>query len=218
MATPRYVHPAVELPRNTDRDFTLQIYESDAYTARALAADDVVRFKVWDSADVDTTPTLDLDSVALSTATFTADAGTDEFTSSAHGLSNGQRVLLTTSGTLPGGVTTLTQYYVVNSATNTFKVAATSGGTAINITSTGSGTHTWTRCYSRCVVESLGTQGSAPGTVRVEMYRDEINLLTAGEWNWAALVVMPSRANRAYEVARGTFDVTDNSAGDLGAT
>lgn len=59
-----------------------------------------------------------------------------------HGLRNGERVSFTSSGTLPTGITEGTSYYVVNSATNTFNVATTYGGTAINTTGTTSGTHT----------------------------------------------------------------------------
>lgn len=40
---------------------------------------------------------------------------------------------------LPGGFTTDTTYYVVNSSTDTFELAATPGGTALGSTSTGSG-------------------------------------------------------------------------------
>lgn len=76
-------------------------------------------------------------------ATFTADAGTDVCTSSSHGLANGDVLLLTTSNTLPGGLAVETPYFVRDVTTHTFKLAATSGGSAINITSTGTGTHKW---------------------------------------------------------------------------
>lgn len=85
--------------------------------------------------------------------TFTADAGTDEctFTSTANIPSNlltGTRVRLTTSGTLPAGVTTATDYYYIRLTDSTFELATSYAnaiaGTAINITDTGSGTHTIT--------------------------------------------------------------------------
>lgn len=69
-------------------------------------------------------------------ASVTADAGTDAFTKTAHTLVNGDMVVF--GGTaVPGGLVADTVYYVVNKATNTFQVAATSGGTAINLTSAG---------------------------------------------------------------------------------
>lgn len=68
-------------------------------------------------------------------------------TSTSHGLSNGQQVVFTTTGALPTGLTAGTAYFVVNAATNTFQVSATSGGTAITTTGTQSGTHTGHRYY-----------------------------------------------------------------------
>lgn len=62
----------------------------------------------------------------------------------AHGLQNGDQVVLTTSGALPTGLTAGTTYYVVNQATNTFQLSATAGGSAITTTGTQNGTHTAT--------------------------------------------------------------------------
>lgn len=212
------VHPLETLERQRDHNFTLRGYQSDLVSPAGLQAGDVVRFKVWDSGDVDTAPTLDIDSVALPSATFTADAGTDTLTSNAHGLSNGQRVKLTTSGSLPGGVTTSGRYYVVGATTNTFQLSLTSGGAAIDLTSVGSGTHTWTRVFSNVSIDDLGVNDDTPFEVTVALHRDEVNLLTAGEWNWEASVVKPSADNRCFVFARGTFDVIANAAGDVGVT
>lgn len=78
-----------------------------------------------------------------SSATFTADAGTDTLTSTAHGLSNGDVVLLTSIGTIPGGINTAVSYYVINATANTFQISENRGGSALDITSTGVDTHTW---------------------------------------------------------------------------
>lgn len=61
-----------------------------------------------------------------------------------HGLTAGQPVVFTTTGTLPTGLTAGTVYYVVAAGltADTFSVAATAGGTAIDTTAAGSGTHT----------------------------------------------------------------------------
>lgn len=76
----------------------------------------------------------------LKIANFTA-AVDDTITKVAHGLSNGMIVTLNTSGTLPAGLNKSTRYYVVNAATDTLKLSLTPGGTAVDITDTGSGTH-----------------------------------------------------------------------------
>ena len=73
---------------------------------------------------------------------FTA-ATSDVCTSTAHGLSNGDVLLLTTSNTLPAGLSTATPYYVIDKTTDTFKLSASSGGSAVDITDTGTGTHKW---------------------------------------------------------------------------
>lgn len=70
------------------------------------------------------------------------------FTLNSHGLSNGDRIVLSTSGGLPTGLTVGTIYYVINQATNTFNVSLTSGGSAVNTSSAGSGTHSMTYFYS----------------------------------------------------------------------
>lgn len=75
------------------------------------------------------------------TASFTADAATDVLTRATHGLSNGQTVYVYSTTTLPGGLSANTPYYVLSATTNTFKLSATRGGTAIDITSAGTGTH-----------------------------------------------------------------------------
>lgn len=62
----------------------------------------------------------------------------------AHGLQAGEALVLTTTGSLPTGLTAGTTYYVLAPAANTFTLAATPGGAAINTSSAGSGTHTAT--------------------------------------------------------------------------
>ena len=65
---------------------------------------------------------------------------------SAHGFVNNERCGLTTTGTLPtavgGNLAELTSYYIRVVDTTTIELARTSGGAAIDLTSTGTGTHT----------------------------------------------------------------------------
>lgn len=85
--------------------------------------------------------------------TFTADDTTDicTYSSTANFPSNiltGTRVRLTTTTTLPAPLATATDYYVVKQSDSTFKLATSYAnaiaGTVINITTTGTGTHTIT--------------------------------------------------------------------------
>lgn len=59
-----------------------------------------------------------------------------------HGLAAGDTFVPFTSGALPTGLVSGTTYYVLAPTANTFTVAATAGGAAINTTGTQSGTHT----------------------------------------------------------------------------
>jgi hypothetical protein len=79
-----------------------------------------------------------------STATVTMTiASPGVVTWTAHGLSDGDPIVLYTTGALPTGFTaSTTRYYIVNSATNTFQLSATRGGSAINTTGSQSGVHT----------------------------------------------------------------------------
>jgi len=90
--------------------------------------------------------------------TFTADDTTDiiTWTSVVNRPSNiltGTRVQLTTTTTLPAGLALATNYYVIKVTDSTCKLATSyanaKAGTAINITSTGTGTHTMSRLLPR---------------------------------------------------------------------
>jgi len=60
----------------------------------------------------------------------------------AHGLPDGSAIRLSTTGSLPTGLSEDTTYYVVNGTTNTFELEASVGGGAINTSGAQSGTHT----------------------------------------------------------------------------
>lgn len=70
----------------------------------------------------------------------TADAATDTFTAVAHGIADGTVVKFYATTTLPAGITANDSYYVVAGAADTFQVSQIAGGTALDITSAGSGT------------------------------------------------------------------------------
>lgn len=61
----------------------------------------------------------------------------------AHGWVDGQKLMYRGSGTAIGGLTTYTYYFVVGSAADYFQLSLTQGGAAINLTSQGTGTHTF---------------------------------------------------------------------------
>tara|TARA_R100000781_G_scaffold432_10_gene706 strand:+ start:1639 stop:4752 length:3114 start_codon:yes stop_codon:yes gene_type:complete len=74
--------------------------------------------------------------------TTSSDSGL-KLTDEDHGLTNGTVIQITTTGTVPTGLSLSTNYYVVSKTDDTFKIATTSGGSAIAYTDDGSGTHSW---------------------------------------------------------------------------
>ena len=115
----------------------------------------------------------------------TADSTTDKVTLTSHGLNNGERVRFAAS-VVPGGLTAAVWYYVVNSATNDFKVSATEGGSAIDITSNGT---------------SVTMDSSAP------FGADEINERVLAVGNSIVTTSSEQIGNEGHKVA------TSNSAG-----
>lgn len=91
---------------------------------------------------------------AMALREFTADTS-DLITSKAHGYSAGQAVVFWGSA-LPTGLSVGTIYYVISSglATDAFKVSATLGGSAVDLSSTGGG------FVQGCVPETFTGQGT----------------------------------------------------------
>lgn len=94
--------------------------------------------------------------------------GSDIFTETAHGLLTGDGpIQLTTSGGLPTGLALATDYWIIKATDDTFKLATSLAnalaGTAINFTSDGTGTHTYTgtSACKRLHWHSVGLLGPA---------------------------------------------------------
>jgi hypothetical protein len=66
------------------------------------------------------------------------EADTEFFTAVAHGLVNGDTIIIR-GGTLPTGITANQLYYVVNKTNDTFQVSLTAGGSAVTYTTDGTG-------------------------------------------------------------------------------
>ena len=134
---------------------------------------------------------------AQSTVTITI-ASPGVVTWTGHTLSNGDRVILSTTGALPTGLSAGVVYYVVNSALNTFRLALTSGGTAINTTGTQSGTHT----ASTPTVINWSGHGLANGT--------EVGFTTTGSLPTGML---PDTVYYVINAATNTFEIAATSGG-----
>lgn len=77
--------------------------------------------------------------------TFTSsdvDTTDNEIDETGHGLLDGDAIHIETADTMPSGLFEYLTYYVVNRSANSFSIALTPGGTEIDFTDGGSGTHT----------------------------------------------------------------------------
>jgi len=106
-----------------------------------VPADSDVAFVQFWSADEDGTYYGCVPAGSVAPVPFTAEADTDVFTADEHGLTDTQTVVVfdTLGAVLPTGLTEGTIYFVRDATTDTFKLAETSGGAAINISADGAG-------------------------------------------------------------------------------
>lgn len=148
---------------NGDRANAILVFSQP--TARAIPAGAVY----WD--DVGVKP------VSISGSTFT---------SNGHGLAANQRVGFRSDGTYPtsgsGDLAPHTHYYVVNQTANTFELARTSGGAAIVLTGTGTGTRTvyitaWTNTTNALVFPDSSLIGGAWHCGRLFELADDVQIV-----------------------------------------
>lgn len=76
------------------------------------------------------------------TFTVVASATGARLTANDHRVTKGMQVVFATDGTLPSGLTAATRYFARDVEDNSFRVAATKDGHAIDLASAGSGNHT----------------------------------------------------------------------------
>ncbi|MGN6136727.1 MAG: hypothetical protein ACTHOU_19780, partial [Aureliella sp.] len=79
------------------------------------------------------------DGIIVGMRQVTANNASNVFTSVAHGFNNGDMVNLTSTLSVPVGMLSGTNYYVINAAADTFQLSRTLGGPAIDFSSDGTG-------------------------------------------------------------------------------
>ena len=110
-------------------------------------------------------------SVGVSLNTFTVTiASPGVFTLNNGSLINGMAIALTSTGTLPTGLTIGTVYYVVNASGSTFQLSTTFGGAAINTSGSQSGTQYVVP--NGLPITSLGGASDVPALVNFGMVSD----------------------------------------------
>lgn len=86
--------------------------------------------------------------------------GTETITITGHGFTVGQKIRFRSTSVLPSPLIANTDYFIINTTANTFQVSLTSGGAAINLTTTGSGIHTIFRYHNLTTGEYVTITGS----------------------------------------------------------
>lgn len=109
---------------------SVRLVDGVEFLVRAAAANTITN-PVFDPIGVAATVTMTIASPCVVTHT-------------GHGRYEAEPVVFTTTGALATGLTAGTVYYIKSPTTNTYNVAATPGGTAIDTSGTQSGTHTAT--------------------------------------------------------------------------
>lgn len=108
--------------------------------------------------------------------TFTATHGTETFTAVAHGLETGDGPFwVSSSTTLPAGLTALTDYFIIYVDDDNFQLALTAAaayaGTEVTISDNGTGTHT--------IADTASTQRGVDGEFTYTATQAETNYDTA---------------------------------------
>lgn len=109
---------------------------------------------------------------------------TNTFTSNGHGLTNGTKVRFrNVGGVVDTGINANTDYYVINTATNTFQVALTAGGSAITLNGNGTGTSYFTKSYLTMADDS----GRSAGQFRGWTASVQANVTATDAWDTTEL-------------------------------
>lgn len=126
------------------------------------------------------------------------------FSATAHPYQNGDVVTLSTTGTLPAPLLTTRDYWIVERATNSFKLSETAGGTAIDITTTGSNSILQPQLFVRLNDESeeIAERG---GQTRSEVAGTTVRGLNGGVYYYAQFLadwVAPPDFGKEYRSTR----------------
>jgi hypothetical protein len=171
----------------------------------------------------------DVDSITITpiVKTYTAHGGTFTvtiaspavFTSTAHGYVANDKVIISTTGTLPTGLVAGTVYYVISAGltSNAFEISATLGGSAINTSGAQSGTHTvnsaWekpaTLKYVKVEIVGAGGGGGNSNNAGSSGGTTTFKSMTAG----GGLGAITSTGGVA---SGGDLNITGGSGGDYG--
>lgn len=122
---------------------------------------------------------------------FTTSSGSDanEITATeAHGLYDSQIVVFTSTTALPAGLSSGTDYYVINSTKTTFEVSTSLDGDPVTITNDGTGTHSFTAKEHRYSFNGVVSLDRNPEDI-MQMFKEAMAgsvVYIGGKWSFHA--------------------------------
>lgn len=139
----------------------------------------------------------------------------DLFTVTDHGLVDDDQIELTTTGTLPAGLSTGTTYYVISATANTFQLSATQAGAAIDITDAGTGTHGLFRDAPNTTIQTeltnAANQGKKSFTINVAISYLPTSIQLNGPL-WNAFRTGMKEALALEEIMDNEYTITLNTS------
>lgn len=141
-------------------------------------------------------------------------AAADTVTITAHGYLTGTKVTLTTTTTLPAGLATSTDYFLIAVDADTLSFATNQAnalaGTAIDITDAGTGTHTVavTTTLAGTVKLQKNVQAVDSDPVWFDVPDSSQNITAAGNFAWALTDIGYRSLRMVVTITSGTVSVT----------
>lgn len=123
------------LPSTIDNSYIVQVYRSGDSSVASVSDELQLCYELPISSQM-------FSSYTKTFAPGDVNTGTEVITINSHGFTDGTVVRFSSSGSLPTGLSASVDYFIISATTNTFQVSTTFGGSAENISATGSGTHT----------------------------------------------------------------------------
>ena len=138
---------------------------------------------------------------------------TNIITEVGHGYETGLKGQFTTTTTLPAGISAVTDYFIIDVGSDTYSIATTRAnaiaGTAVNITTQGTGTHTFTPVAADSTSGTVTVKYSVDGnTYAVDAGAGLLN--TPGTILAAGLTVIDNADGLHYNYVQVVVDVTDS--------
>jgi hypothetical protein len=149
-----------------------------------------------------------ISSNAAAEVAFTVTALTDLINKTAHGLVAGDKITLRSTTTIPAGLVALTTVYFVRAAgltADAFTVSLTDGGTVVDITNTGTGTHYFAKVVYDTTHPLTASTGQNAWDISTGSYASKSLSVTAQESDPRG-VAFSSDGTKAYIVG-----VTNNT-------